>query len=102
MIKIASEKDILSFFTKAYATRKQKYFGFYNSISNHIVTQEKYMLLPVDDRTATRAHGVFDVVYMKGFKLLNLDSHISRLHRSAEASSIVPPFSEEKTKAIVI
>ena len=67
MLKIASEKDILSFFAKTYSVRKQRYFGFYSSVFNQIITDEKYMFLPVDDRTATRAHGVFDVVYMKNF-----------------------------------
>lgn len=60
------------------------------------------MLMPVDDRTATRAHGVFDVVYLKNYRLNNLDQHIMRLHKSAESASIVPPFSLEKTKEIVI
>ncbi len=30
----------------------------------------------MDDRTATRAHGVFDVVYIKNNKIINLDSHL--------------------------
>lgn len=50
------------------------------------------MLIPIDDRTATRGHGVFDVAYVKKNKIINLDSHIDRLYRSAESVSIVPPF----------
>ena len=59
------------------------------------------MLMPVDDRTSTRAHGVFDVIYLKNYRLNNLDQHIKRLHKSAESASIVPPFTQEKTKEIV-
>ena len=60
------------------------------------------MLLPVDDRTATRAHGVFDVVYLKNRKLKNLEQHVKRLHESACSYHIDPPFSEEQTKNIVV
>ncbi len=52
------------------------------------------MVLPVDDRGATRAHGVFDVIYLKNFKLINLQQHISRLIKSAESASIASPFNE--------
>lgn len=65
MIKIASETEILQFFRKTYAHHKQQYFGFYNSLLGKVITEEHLMLLPADERIATRAHGVFDVVYMK-------------------------------------
>jgi branched-subunit amino acid aminotransferase/4-amino-4-deoxychorismate lyase len=60
------------------------------------------MLLPVDDRAATRAHGVFDVLYLKHFKIINLDQHVGRLFKSAESASIVPPFNQQQTKDIII
>lgn len=60
------------------------------------------MLLPVDERTATRAHGVFDVVYLKNFRLINLDQHIHRLHNSAKTASIAPPYDHQQTKQIII
>jgi hypothetical protein len=31
------------------------------------------MLLPIDDRTATRAHGVFDVLYVKNKRIINME-----------------------------
>ena len=101
MIKIASEKEVLNFFKNAYGSHKERYFGFYNSQFNQIITDEKFMLMPIDDRTSTRAHGVFDVIYLKNYRLNNLDQHIKRLHKSAESASIVPPFTQEITKQIV-
>lgn len=101
MIKLATEAEVLQYFKSAYNARKYKYFGFYNSHFNKVITEEPYMVLPVDDRTATRAHGVFDVLYLKHYKLINLDQHVRRLFKSAESASIVPPFDEEQTKNIV-
>jgi branched-subunit amino acid aminotransferase/4-amino-4-deoxychorismate lyase len=67
-----------------------------------IITDERYMLLPVDDRTATRAHGVFDVVYLKNKKLSGLEQHVNRLVQSAESASIQPPFEVHQIKDIIV
>ncbi len=56
----------------------------------------------MDDRTAIRAHGVFDVVYVKNRKIINLDSHLDRLFNSANSVNITPPFNMDKTKEIII
>lgn len=58
--------------------------------------------MPIDDRTSARAHGVFDVIYLKNYKLINLDKHVSRLLKSAEISHVKAPFDEEKTRNTVI
>jgi branched-chain amino acid aminotransferase len=60
------------------------------------------MLLPVDDRTATRAHGVFDVLYLKKKCIINMNQHISRLFKSAASVNITPPFDIEKTEKLVV
>ena len=83
MIKIASEKEVLSFLAAAYSSRPHPYYAFYNSLFNQVITDQKYMLIPVDDRTCTRAHGVFDVLYIKKRRIINLDKHIDRLFHSA-------------------
>jgi len=41
------------------------------------------MLLPVDDRLATRGHGTFDVIYVKEKSFINLDAHLDRLYTSS-------------------
>jgi len=43
------------------------------------------MLIPVDERMAVRAHAVFDVIYVKKLAIINLESHITRLIKSAES-----------------
>lgn len=93
--KIATEKEVLEFFKSAYAPRKRSYYGFYNSMLGKVILNQHLMLLPVDERIATRAHGVFDVAYVKQSRIINLDSHLNRLYNSAASVSIVPPFSKE-------
>lgn len=38
MIRIASEAEVLAYFKTAYNHRRYRYFGFYNSHANTIVT----------------------------------------------------------------
>ncbi len=102
MLKIAKEADIIAYLNSAYSKRKFRYYGFYNSHFNQIITDEQFMVLPVDDRTATRAHGVFDVLYLKKNCIINMHHHISRLFQSAASVNIVPPFDQTKTEEIVV
>lgn len=57
--------------------------------------------MPIDERMATRAHAVFDVIYVKKLNIINLDSHVTRLMKSSESVSIKPPVSEGEAKQIV-
>ncbi len=58
---------------------------------NEVIIDEKYMLLPVDDRLATRGHGTFDVIYVKNGNIINLDAHVDRLYASSNTVEIIPP-----------
>lgn len=102
MLKVASELEILAFFKAAYGSRVHPYYGFYNSHFDQIITQQQYMLIPMDDRTAIRGHGVFDVLYMHKTCILNINSHIDRLFNSAQSVNIVPPFDKSTTKQKLI
>lgn len=81
-----------------YGQHSSKYYGFYNSLLDKIILEEHLMLIPMDDRTATRGHGVFDVIYCKNGKIVNLDEHIARIFVSAKSLSIEPPFGKEEMR----
>lgn len=102
-IKLATESEALNLFRKYYGqgTRKNRIYSFYSSELNTIITDEHLMLIPIDDRMATRAHAVFDVVYIKKLQLINLESHIKRLFKSSESVCIEPPMSEEEASRVV-
>lgn len=57
--------------------------------------------MPIDERMATRAHAVFDVIYVKKLNIINLDAHIDRLMKSSLCVDIKPPVSEGEVKDIV-
>ena len=102
MIEVADENDILAFYQQKYSQRKKRIWAFYNSEFNKVILDEKYMLLPVDDRLATRGHGTFDVVYVKHKSIINLDAHIDRLYASSQTVEITPPVEKERAKQIIV
>lgn len=59
------------------------------------------MMIPVDERMATRAHAVFDVIYVKKLNLINLDAHVNRLFKSSASIEIIPPMSKEETLKVI-
>lgn len=75
--------------------RKKRIYAFYNSKMNRIITDEHLMLIPIDERMATRAHAVFDVIYVKKLNIINLDAHINRLLKASESVAIKTPFNHK-------
>lgn len=59
------------------------------------------MLIPIDERMATRAHAVFDVVYVKKLNIINLELHVSRLMKSSESVAIQSPVTHNEVIKIV-
>jgi hypothetical protein len=59
------------------------------------------MLIPIDERMATRSHAVFDVLYVKKLNAINLDEHVKRLIKSSESVSIKPPLSHDEIVKVV-
>lgn len=62
---------------------------------------EHLMLIPIDERMATRAHAVFDVVYVKKLNIINLELHVSRLMKSSESVAIQSPVTHNEVIKIV-
>ena len=59
------------------------------------------MLIPADERMATRAHAVFDVIYVKKLNIINLEAHVTRLIKSSQTVSIKPPATHQEVVDIV-
>lgn len=88
LLSVASEQEILQFYSSKYSNRTKRIWAFYNSEFDKVILDEKYMLLPADDRLATRGHGTFDVIYVKQKNIINLDAHVERLIASSKTVEI--------------
>lgn len=79
----------------------QGYYAFYSSVLGGIVTDPALMVVPVDDHVVHRGDGVFDSGLSVDGKVFNLEGHLGRLYRCAEAIGLVLPWSREEIAGIV-
>jgi 4-amino-4-deoxychorismate lyase len=84
----------------ALAARHQK--AFYSSAFGGITTEPGLMCIPMDDHMVHRGHGVFDTAIVSKGCVYQLNHHVRRLLRSAEAARIPLPFSAARMKRIIL
>ena len=67
------------------------YLLMYSSLWKGYVTDPALMVVPADDHLVHRGDGVFDVIRCAHGRLYQMEAHLRRLERSAEAISIPLP-----------
>ena len=78
------------------------FYAMYSSVLGGIVTDPAFMVLPLDDHMVHRGHAVFDTATLTHGMLYQLDPHLDRLLRSAEAARIPLPFPREQLRQIIL
>lgn len=68
-----------------------KYYAMYSSMLGGVVRDPMLMQVPIDDHLVHRGDGVFDTFKCVGRAAYNLDAHLRRLMRSAEAIGLAWP-----------
>ncbi|MEY4634671.1 MAG: hypothetical protein RJA55_469 [Acidobacteriota bacterium] len=79
-----------------------KYWAFYSSQLDGVVTDPALMVIPFDDHMVHRGHGIFDTASIVNGKIYDLDAHLDRFIRSAERSNLALPASREQMRDIII
>src|SRR5215510_7429669 len=78
-----------------------KFWAFYSSQLDGIVTDPALMVLPFDDHMVHRGHGIFDTAALAAGKIYDLESHLDRFTRSARTSKLTLPSRNEMRDIIV-
>eukprot|EP01004_Peranema_trichophorum_P004430 NODE_3353_length_1367_cov_6.040997_g2917_i0.p1 GENE.NODE_3353_length_1367_cov_6.040997_g2917_i0~~NODE_3353_length_1367_cov_6.040997_g2917_i0.p1 ORF type:complete len:330 (-),score=50.54 NODE_3353_length_1367_cov_6.040997_g2917_i0:319-1308(-) len=78
------------------------YTAMYSSYLGGVVTDPSLMMIPIDEHMVHRGHAVFDTATLYDGKLFQLDSHLDRFFRSAEAARITPPYTREELIDIIL
>ncbi len=78
------------------------FYAMYSSVLGGIITDPAVMVLPLDDHMVHRGHAVFDTATLARGMLYQLDPHLDRLLRSAEAARIALPLPREKMRQIIL
>ncbi|MBL7542664.1 MAG: aminotransferase class IV family protein [Bdellovibrionaceae bacterium] len=76
----------------------KSYFSFYSTYTDQTTTDPGRMVVPIDDHGFHRGDGVFEAIKWIGKKIWLLDSHLSRLEKSAERIGLKLPCSQSETR----
>ena len=88
---VLSEAQILSSLATDLPPSSSKFLAFYSSGAGGIISDPRFMNLPMDDHMVHRGHGVFDTCSVEGLSVYGLDKHLARFLRSAERARVAPP-----------
>lgn len=81
-------------------TYHDAYYAMYSSLLGGVVTDSVLMQLPLDDHLVHRGDGVFDTFKCVDGAVYNLDAHLQRLVRSADAIGIAWPGGMDELRAL--
>ena len=102
LASILAEVDVAALLAAPLASHQRQYFAMFSSVLNGIVTDPRFMLVPVDDHLVHRGDGVFDTAKCVSGKLYNLEAHLDRLERSAACISLALPVDRPTLQTIII
>lgn len=94
--------DAIARLRQSVHSKANNFYVMYSSVLGGIVTDPALMVLPLDDHMVHRGHGVFDTATLTHGMLYQLDPHLDRLLRSAQAARIPPPFPREQLRQIIL
>ena len=83
-------------------SKAANFYAMYSSVLGGIVTDPALMVLPLDDHMVHRGHAVFDTATLTNGMLYQLDPHLDRLLRSAQAARINPPAPRQQLRRIIL
>ena len=98
MVKVFTPEEFLEKVKTIKYSHQQSYLAMYSSLLDGMVTEPSLMLIPIDDHMIHRGDGVFEVIKCcKGY-IYQLQAHLQRLQKSAQAIGLEFPLSLSKLK----
>ncbi|MFO7869991.1 MAG: aminotransferase class IV [Kiritimatiellia bacterium] len=97
--------DLDSFFLLAEKARRpfhDRYLAMYSNAWDGIVTDPVLMTVPFDDHVVHRGDGVFESLKCVNGAVYNMNAHLERLGRSAEALDLEPAGNMDEIGALVL
>jgi 4-amino-4-deoxychorismate lyase len=98
---ILTADDVLARLQALRARQPVRYWAFYSSQLDGIVTDPSLMVIPFDDHMVHRGHGIFDTAALVDGRIYDLEAHLDRFERSARTSMLTVPERETMRDIIV-
>ena len=99
--KLISKDNFFQNFGTQSRPWQDNYLAMYSSQWHGITTDPDLMMIPIDDHLVHRGDGVFEVMRCVQGKIYQLDAHIQRLERSANAISLDFPPDYDRIRELI-
>ena len=100
-INVLTREDVLDSLKNLREAQQVDYSALYSSHLGGVVTDPALMVIPFDDHMVHRGHGIFDTAAIIEGKIYDLENHLDRFIRSAEASKLELPAREEMREIVI-
>jgi len=100
-LRYISSNNIFSNLASEKRPWQKDYLAMYSSQWQGFVTDPSLMMIPIDDHLAHRGDGVFDVIRCVKGKIFQIEAHLKRLERSAQAISLDLPSDYRQVREII-
>ncbi len=101
MIPVLSASEFVQALAKA-RTQPVSYRAMYSSWLGGIVTDPSLMIVPLDDHLVHRGDGIFEAFRIVDAAIYDLDGHMARLEKSAQAIALELPMSQAQIRDVII
>ena len=96
-----SKENIFSRIGRQDRPWQEGYLSMYSSQWQGVTIDSELMMIPIDDHLVHRGDGVFDVMRCIRGRIYQMEQHLQRLQRSAEAISLDLPSDYSEVRSIV-
>jgi len=100
-LPLLTQDDMIARLLAAPPPYAAHYLAMYSSEWGGIVTDARFMRVPVDDHLVHRGDGVFETLLYEGGRIYNLHAHLARLRHSAESIGIALRWPEEELERML-
>lgn len=100
-LPLITKKDFFTKLGNQSRPWQKDYLAMYSTQWGGIVRDPDLMMVPIDDHVVHRGDGVFDVMRCVRGKIYQMEEHLQRLNRSAEAISLRFPSDYEFVRDII-
>jgi branched-subunit amino acid aminotransferase/4-amino-4-deoxychorismate lyase len=97
-----SQSNYLEFLENSRRPWHERYYAMYSSVLGGVVTDPVLMQVPADDHLVHRGDGVFDTFKCVERGAYNLEPHLRRLVKSAEAIALSWPGGIDEIRALTL
>ncbi len=102
MLPVMESEDYLKKMLSVRRPGVDDVLAFYEHRVGAVCRDPKMMLIPLDDHIVHRGDGIFETMKYAGRKLYQLDAHLSRMKRGAEAIGLMPPCTWDRLREIIL